>query len=161
MLAGARAHNIMTSKIVARSLLLPYTPAQMFALVNDVASYPKFLPWCAAARVVNSNANHMLAAIEIRKGPLHLSFTTRNVLDAGRAIRMELVDGSFRALRGEWSFADIAGKGVRAGLRLEYDFNTLTGRVLLEPIFERVCQLIMKAFAQRAREVYGRVVRPG
>ena len=156
MLAGARAHNIMTIKTVERSLLLPYAPAQMFALVNDVASYPKFLPWCSAARVLESDASHMLAAIEIRKGPLHLSFTTHNALEADRAIRMELVDGSFRALRGAWSFADIAGKGVRAGLRLEYDLNALTSRFLLEPIFERVCQAIMTAFARRAREVYGR-----
>ena len=128
----------------------------MFALVSDVASYPEFLPWCAASSVIEQDATHMLATIEIRKGPIHLSFTTRNVFDPHRAISMVLVDGSFRALRGSWRFDDIAGKGVRAALRLEYDFTLSAPRFLLEPVFERVCQAIMSAFARRARETYGR-----
>jgi ribosome-associated toxin RatA of RatAB toxin-antitoxin module len=146
----------MTVKTVDRSLLLPYSPGQMFALVSDVASYPEFLPWCAASRVIEQDATHMLATIEIRKGPIHLSFTTRNVFDPHRAISMVLVDGSFRALRGSWRFDDIAGKGVRAALRLEYDFTLSAPRFLLEPVFERVCQAIMSAFARRAHETYGR-----
>ena len=30
---------------------LPYTAQQMYDLVADVGSYPKFLPWNAAARI--------------------------------------------------------------------------------------------------------------
>jgi ribosome-associated toxin RatA of RatAB toxin-antitoxin module len=146
----------MTLKTVERSLLLPYSPAQMYALVNDVASYPQFLPWCAAARIVEQSVGHMVAALDIRKGLLHLSFTTRNQLEVDRGIRIELVDGSLRSLRGSWSFDDIAGKGVRATLGLEYDFAVLSARLLLEPVFDRVCQSIMNAFALRARLVYGR-----
>ena len=156
MLARARAHNTMTLRTVERSLLLPYSPGQMYALVNDVPSYPQFLPWCAAARIVEQSASHMLAAIDVRKGPLQLSFATRNQLDPDRSIRMELVDGSFRSLRGTWSFDDIAGKGVRATLRLEYDFTARGARLVLEPVFDRVCQSIMQAFARWARAVYGR-----
>jgi ribosome-associated toxin RatA of RatAB toxin-antitoxin module len=99
----------------------------------------------------------MVAAVEIRKGPLHLSFTTRNQLDADRCIRMELVNGSFRSLKGSWGFDDIAGKGVRVTLRLEYDFAARSARFLLEPAFHRVCQSIMNAFARRGRAVYGKV----
>ncbi len=144
----------MTIKTVERSLLLPYSPGQMYALVNDVVRYPEFLPGCATARVIEADAVHMVAAIEIRKGPLHLSFTTRNRLDPDRRIEMELIDGSFRALRGAWSFGDIAGEGVRATLSLEYDFAARAARLLLEPVFDRVCQSVVSAFARRASEIY-------
>src|SRR5882672_10279716 len=122
MLARAGLHHTMTVKTVERSLLLAYSPEQMYALVNDVARYPEFLSGCTAARVLAQDAAQMTAAIEVRKGPLRIAFTTRNRLDPGRAIDMELIEGSFRSLRGSWRFDDIGGKGVRATLRLEFDF---------------------------------------
>jgi ribosome-associated toxin RatA of RatAB toxin-antitoxin module len=153
---AAGSESTMTVKTVDRSLLLAYTPAQMFALVNDVPRYPEFLPWCAAARIVQQDATQVLAAIDVRKGPLHLSFTTRNDLDPDRSIRMELVDGPFRALRGSWSFDDIGGRGARVTLRLEYDFAMRATRLMLEPVFDAVCHSIVSAFARRAREIHGR-----
>jgi ribosome-associated toxin RatA of RatAB toxin-antitoxin module len=151
----------MTLKTVERSLLLPYSPGQMFALVNDVTRYPQFLPGCAAVRIVEQDVTCMVVAIDVRKGPLHLSFTTRNRLDPDRAIVLELIDGTLHSLRGAWRFDDIAGKGVRATLRLEYDFATLATHLLLEPVFDRVCHSIVGAFARRASEIYGRVRVPG
>ena len=145
----------MTVKTVERSLLLPYSPGQMYALVNDVARYPEFLPGCTATRVLAHDPAQMTAAIEIRKGPLRLAFTTRNKLDPGRAIDMELIEGSFQSLRGSWRFDDIGGRGVRATLRLEFDFAARTTRLLLEPMFDRVCQSITTAFARRANAIYG------
>lgn len=145
----------MTVKTVERSLLLPYSPGQMYTLVNDVARYPEFLPGCTAARVLVHDPAQMVAAIEMRKGPLRLAFTTRNRLDPGRAIDMELTEGSFRSLRGSWRFDDIGGKGVRATLRLEFDFAARGTHLLLEPVFDRVCQSITAAFARRANAIYG------
>jgi ribosome-associated toxin RatA of RatAB toxin-antitoxin module len=148
----------MTVRTVERSLLLPYSPGQMYALVNDVARYPEFLPGCTAARIVEHARQQMIAAIEIRKGPVHLALTTRNRLDPDRAIDMELIEGSFRSLRGRWRFEDIGGKGVRATLRLEFDFAVRTAHLLLEPVFDRVCQAITAAFARRANAIYGATV---
>jgi ribosome-associated toxin RatA of RatAB toxin-antitoxin module len=150
----------MTLRIVERSLLLPYSPAQMFALVNDVACYPQFLPGCAAVRIVEQEMSSMIVAIDVRKGPLHLSFTTRNRLDPDRAIELELIEGALHSLHGGWRFDDIAGKGSRVGLKLEYDFSTLATHLLLEPVFERVCHSIVGAFARRASEIYGRTRAP-
>lgn len=144
----------MTVKTVERSLLLPHSPGQMYALVNDVAHYPEFLPGCVAARVLTRSEREMTAALDIRKGPVSLSFTTRNRLDPERAIDMELIEGSFRSLRGSWRFDDIGGKGVRATLRLEFDFAVRATHLLLEPVFDRVCQSITAAFARRANAIY-------
>ena len=33
-------------RVVNRQALVPYTPAQMYALVNGIARYPEFVPWC-------------------------------------------------------------------------------------------------------------------
>lgn len=156
MLARAGICYIMTVRTVERTLLLPYSTAQMYALVNDVARYPEFLPGCSAARVTARDDSEMTAAVEIRKGPVHLAFTTRNRLDPDRGIDMQLVDGTFRSLRGAWRFEAIGDRGVRVTLRLEYDFAGRAARLLLEPVFDRVCQAIVAAFTRRANEVYGR-----
>ena len=151
----------MTVRTVERSLLLPYSPGQMYALVNDVARYPEFLPGCTAARILAHDPAQMIAAIEIRKGLLRLAFTTRNGLDPGRTIDMELIEGSFRSLRGSWRFEDIGGKGVRTTLKLEFDFSVRTTHLLLEPVFDRVCHSIVAAFARRANALYGQAGAAG
>ena len=39
-------------KHVKKSVLLWYSPHEMYALVTDVEDYPKFLPWCERAEVL-------------------------------------------------------------------------------------------------------------
>lgn len=148
----------MSLKTVERSLLLPYAAAELYTLVNDVARYPEFLPGCAGARIIATSDREMTAAVEVRKGPVHLSFTTRNRLVPGRSIDMELVEGSFRSLRGSWRFDPVGDRGVRATLRLEYDFAGQTAALILEPVFDRVCQAIVAAFTRRAGELLGQTV---
>ncbi len=40
-------------KKIARTALLPYSAEQVFNIVNDVASYPEFLPWCGGSSVLS------------------------------------------------------------------------------------------------------------
>ena len=75
----------------------------MFTLVNDIESYPAFLPWCRRARVASRTDGELTATIEIAKGPIAKQFSTRNTLAPDRRIDMHLVSGPFRALRGAWS----------------------------------------------------------
>jgi hypothetical protein len=39
---------------VHKSVLVPYSARQMFDLVDDVARYPEFLPWCGGSEVLES-----------------------------------------------------------------------------------------------------------
>ena len=94
---------------VERRQTLPYTAEQLFDLVNDVNSYPKFLPWCRAARAVPEGPNIVVATLEVGIGGVRTSFTTRNTLARPRSIRMDLRAGPFRRLRGEWRFEPRAG----------------------------------------------------
>jgi ribosome-associated toxin RatA of RatAB toxin-antitoxin module len=38
-------------KRVARSAIVPHSAAQLYALVEDIESYPRFLPWCVGVEV--------------------------------------------------------------------------------------------------------------
>jgi coenzyme Q-binding protein COQ10 len=140
---------------IDRQALVPYSATQMYALVDDVASYPKFLPWCKAASELQRTPSEVRATLQIHKGALNAHFTTRNHLQPPAAIRIELVDGSFRSLEGEWQFSDIVDKGSRVHLRLQFAFANPLNAWLLEPMFEHTANTLIDAFVRRAREIYG------
>ena len=73
---------------VKRSALIAESPGRMFQLINDVEKYPEFVPGCTAARVVSRKGNEMVASLNIKRGPLHAEFTTRNLLDPDKRVLM-------------------------------------------------------------------------
>src|SRR6202047_5447969 len=105
-------------QVVERSALVTYTAAQMFALVNDVARYPEFLPWCVGARVEDVAAGERIATLKVARGVLQTEFTTRNTLQQDAQIHMQLMHGPFRDLTGEWRFELIGTGGSRGDFRL-------------------------------------------
>jgi ribosome-associated toxin RatA of RatAB toxin-antitoxin module len=140
---------------VERSAIVTYAPAQMYALVNDVARYPEFLPWCRAGRVENISPTESLATIDVERGMLRAEFTTRNTLEPGARILMQLTHGPFRQLNGQWRFDAIGERGSRVSFRVEFEFkNRLTGAAF-SSVFESMCGTIVDAFALRAQKIYG------
>lgn len=140
--------------VIRRRAFTPYTCAQMFALVNDVAAYPQFLPWCAEATVLQASATLMRARLGVRKGPLALSFTTENRLHPPSGIELALVDGPFEKLRGQWQFAPSDG-GCMVGLELEFEFGGRFGGAVLARAFRPIADSLVDAFVQRARASHG------
>lgn len=139
---------------VARSTLVPYTSSEMFALVDDVEAYPRFLPWCDEARVESRSDDVLVATLGVHLGPLHKRFTTRNTRAGVEAIEMELVGGPFRHLQGGWRFRELT-EGCEVSLALEFEFeNRLTNR-MFGMLFEQTVNSLVDAFARRARELYG------
>jgi ribosome-associated toxin RatA of RatAB toxin-antitoxin module len=141
-------------RVVERSAIVPFTPAQMFDLVNDVARYPEFLPWCSASRVEELGPNERLASLKIERGLLRTEFTTRNRLQADAQIVMTLADGPFRSLSGEWRFKSIGAQGSRVSFRVEFEFRNALAAAALNGTFESLCGTVVEAFAARAREIY-------
>ena len=141
-------------QLVERSALVSYTAAQMFALVNDVARYPEFLPWCVGARVEDVAAGERIATLQVARGVLQTEFTTRNVLLQDAQIHMQLLHGPFRDLTGEWRFDAIGSRGSRVQFRVEFEFkNRLTGSAF-NAVFEALCGTIIDAFVVRAESIY-------
>jgi ribosome-associated toxin RatA of RatAB toxin-antitoxin module len=141
-------------QVVERSSLVTHTAAQMFALVNDVARYPEFLPWCVGARVEEVSAGERIAALKIARGVLQTEFTTRNTLRADEEIHMQLMHGPFRDLSGEWHFEAIGSRGSRVHFRIEFEFKNRLTAAAFNAVFESLCGTIVDAFVLRAREIY-------
>jgi ribosome-associated toxin RatA of RatAB toxin-antitoxin module len=141
-------------QIVERSALVTYTAAQMFALVNDVARYPEFLPWCVGARVEEVSAAERIAALKVARGVLKTEFTTRNTLQQDARIHMQLMHGPFRDLTGEWRFEPIGTRGSRVYFRMEFEFKNRLSAAAFNAVFESLCGTIVDAFVLRAQFIY-------
>jgi len=140
---------------VQRAAVVPYSAEQMFALVNDVPAYSEFLPFCRSATVLASSAHEVKARIELAKGGLHKSFTTRNHLQSPHRIEMHLLDGPFRYLQGAWTFSREGEHRTRVALDLEFEFSSRLMGLALGPIFHQLANSMVDAFVKRARGLYG------
>lgn len=145
-------------KTVKKSVLIWYSPQEMYVLVTDVEHYPKFLPWCDRARIVTSDAHGMTAEIGISFSGIRQTFTTRNEHVPGRQVAMTLVNGPFSRLDGEWNFLPIGDGTQRAckvELTLNYGFENATLGKLVGPVFDKIAGSMVDAFVKRAAQVYG------
>lgn len=135
---------------VTRSALVAQPPSRMFALINDVESYPSFVPGCTHARVESRTPTEIVATLGVRRGPMRAEITTRNRLEADRRITMTLVHGPFRELAGEWSLTPV-GVGCRVELSMRFAFANPMSAVVFEPLFEQTAASLVDAFVARAR----------
>jgi ribosome-associated toxin RatA of RatAB toxin-antitoxin module len=140
---------------VNRSALVPYTAAEMFALVDDVASYPDFLPWCDEAEVHQRNDEMVEATLELHKGSVSRKFTTRNSRKEFEAIGLALIGGPFQHLSGGWQFKDLGEAGCKVSLQLEFEFDSTMVDMLFGSFFESTCNSLVDAFTGRAKAVFG------
>jgi ribosome-associated toxin RatA of RatAB toxin-antitoxin module len=139
---------------VRRTALVAQPPERMFALINDIESYPQFLPWCTSAHVQSRTDRELIASVGVRRGPLNSRFTTRNELTANRHIAMRLVSGPFKTLEGDWTFTpvDVPGqRGCRVDLVLRFAFANRLAAMVFEPLFEETAASLVDAFVARAR----------
>jgi ribosome-associated toxin RatA of RatAB toxin-antitoxin module len=141
-------------QVVERSALVTFSAAQMFALVNDVARYPEFLPWCVGARVEEISDSERIAALKVARGVLQTEFTTRNTLVRDSRIHMQLLHGPFRDLTGEWRFDSIGSRGSRVFFRVEFEFKNRLSATAFNAVFEALCGTIIDAFVLRAQAMY-------
>ena len=128
----------------------------MFELVADVESYPKFLPWCGSAHSESLTEDEDHATVEIAKGRIRKSFTTRNLLDRGRSIKMHLVKGPFRHLEGVWRFEALSEAACKVSLTLDFEFSNRLVEATLGRAFGEIANTLVDAFCKRAVQVYGR-----
>ena len=145
-------------KTVNKSVLIWYSPEEMFALVTDVAQYPEFLPWCDDARILEEDADGMTAEVGMSLGGFRKSFVTRNTHEAGRRVRMALVEGPFSKLEGDWHFhpvGDGTQRACKVELQLTYGFDSVALAALVGPVFDRIAGSMVDAFIERAEKVYG------
>jgi ribosome-associated toxin RatA of RatAB toxin-antitoxin module len=123
----------------------------MFALINDIESYPAFVPGCTHARVESRTPSEIVATIGVRRGPLRAEITTRNALDPDRRVTMTLVRGPFSELEGEWKLTPVGAEGCKVELFMRFAFANPMSAVVFEPLFEQTAASLVDAFVGRAR----------
>ena len=141
---------------IERSALVHYSAEEMYQLVNRVDRYHEFLPWCRSSKVISESDDEMVGSVEMARGVLNKTFTTRNRLQAGRRIDIELVDGPFSKLQGYWSFEPLKTENAcRISLNLEFEFDSAMISIAAKPVFTQIANSLVDAFTKRAVEVYG------
>lgn len=140
---------------INRNALVPYTPHQMFELVNNIEEYPRFLPWCRETEIINRSEKEVEARLEIAWSGMHKSFTTRNYLHHYERMEMKLVKGPFRHLEGIWTFTPLGEHGCKVNLDLEFEFAGNLMDAVFQPIFNHIANSLVDAFCKRAVEIYG------
>lgn len=135
---------------VERQALVSYSAQRMYALVEDIESYPLFLPWCSRTEVAARRTDCAVATIHVDFRGVQQAFTTENRMEPGERIRMALMRGPFRSLEGEWRFRRLAAAGCRVELALAYELaSPLVGR-LVGPVFDHIANTFVDAFVRRA-----------
>ena len=140
---------------IDQSALLPYTAQQMFDLVNDIESYPRFMDGCMAATILDKDAAEVTARLELGKGGLKYAFTTRNELVAPTSMNMVLVDGPFRLFTATWQFLTLGDNACKVSLQMEFEFASGLVDVALRLLFESTSRNLVSAVCRRADQLYG------
>jgi ribosome-associated toxin RatA of RatAB toxin-antitoxin module len=141
-------------KRIARSAIVEHSAAEMYALVEDIESYPAFLPWCSEAVVHERRPERTKATLTVGVGGMRHAFTTVNENRPGEAIDMKLVKGPFRRFHGEWRFVPLGAHACRMEFTLEYEFSSRTLGRLLAPLFDGIADSMVEAFVRRAAAVH-------
>ena len=139
---------------------MPYTAQQMYDLVGDVASYPQFLPWCAAARIRSRTPE---GTAEVTAADLVISFKVFRERFGSRVtlfaddmrIDTEYLDGPFKYMKSDWQFEDAEGGGCTVSFFVDFEFRNAVLQGIIGIVFNEAMQRIVRRFEQRAQALYG------
>ena len=148
-------------KQMTKSVLLWYSPHEMYRLVTGIEDYPQFLPWCDRAQIVERHEGGVTARLGLAYAGVHHAFTTRNEHVPDTVVIVKLVDGPFSVLDGTWQFRalgrpDAPAQGCKIEFDLRYAFSSRPLEKVLSPVFDRVANTFVDSFVARAEVVYGR-----
>ena len=152
-------------KHVRKSVLLWYSPREMYELFTCIEQYPQFLPWCSGTQLLEQREDGVTARIQLAYMGVQHAFTTRNLHVRDESVTVSLVDGPFSLLDGTWLFKRLGRPGQAAAgaqqqaCKIEFDLRYAFARgpleAVLSPVFDRVANSFVDAFVRRAEEVYG------
>lgn len=150
-------------KPVQKSVLLWYSPAEMYRLVTDVEAYPQFLPWCAKAQVLDRQPDGLTAKLDLQFAGVRTHFSTRNTHTENERVQVQLVEGPFSHLVGDWQFKPLRRPGIETAeanackivFEMRYAFANAAFEALLAPVFGKVAESLVDRFVARAEQLYG------
>jgi ribosome-associated toxin RatA of RatAB toxin-antitoxin module len=141
--------------LVHKSVFLGYSAEQMFALVDKVEDYPKFLPWCGGVDVKQREENMLIATLAINYHGVKHSFTTENINLAPTSMKMRLLEGPFKQLDGTWTLKPLREDACKIEFDLQYEFSSRLLEQIIGPVFGMIANSFVDSFCKRAETVYG------
>ncbi|MDG2089926.1 MAG: type II toxin-antitoxin system RatA family toxin [Gammaproteobacteria bacterium] len=140
---------------IQQSALLPYSAQAMFDLVNDIASYPKFMDGCLGAEVLSQSESEVLARLDLGKAGFKYSFSTKNILNSPETMQMVLVDGPFKHFDACWTFDALTKDACKVSLDMSFEFKSGLLDLALKNLFDSSCKNLVNAVCKRADKLYG------
>ncbi|HET8731029.1 MAG TPA: type II toxin-antitoxin system RatA family toxin [Moraxellaceae bacterium] len=141
---------------MSRSLLLPYSSHEMFTLVNDVARYREFLPFCIASEIIVASDHEMEARMAFSRMGVEQAVMTRNRLRAPEQITIEFLSGPFDYLRGQWDFQALGDQACKVQFAVDFQVQARFLQLVAGSALQQAAGQTIEAFQKRAVQVYGR-----
>ena len=138
-----------------RAAVVPYSAEEMYKLINDIDSYPRFLPWCTNTKVLQRTDEEVVATIELAAAGMHKSFTTQNKLTPNYRIEMHHKEGPFKHLSGTWTLEPLASGGCEVLLDLDFEVHSGIAGMVFGMLYNKVADKLVESFSTRATELYG------
>lgn len=148
-------NGLYSMAVIHKSVLLGYSAKQMFALVDRVEDYPKFLPWCGGVEVRHREENKLIATLSINYHGVRQTFTTENTNTPSTSMKMTLIEGPFKHLDGTWSFKSLREDACKIEFNLHYEFSSRVLEQIIGPVFNLIANSFVDSFRKRAETVYG------
>jgi len=138
---------------IERTAIVPYSAERVYQLVSDIERYPEFLPWCKSSTIHSKTEEWVEASLELSKGAISKSFTTRNHLIPNREMEMHLVTGPFKHLYGIWKFEPLSDQACKVSVCLEFSFSSKLLEMAIGPVFQHMANTLLDAFIVRAKQM--------
>lgn len=139
---------------VEKSALVPFPAAVMYELVNDVESYPEFLPWCSSGRLLSRTDTELCGEIEVARAGIRQTFSTCNLLYPHERIDLRLREGPFKSLHGNWTFESLREDACKVTMVMEFEFSGRLINAAFGAVFAQVANTLVDAFCRRARALH-------
>jgi len=139
---------------VEKTVLVSHSAEKMFALVDAVEDYPKFLPWCGDVVLLERTETRTSATLHINYHGLKQNFTTQNNKIFPNSMDIELKDGPFKHLDGDWHFVELRPDACKITFRLNYEFTNNFLEKIISPVFNHIATTFIDGFVARADNIY-------
>jgi ribosome-associated toxin RatA of RatAB toxin-antitoxin module len=139
---------------VEKTVLVMHSAAQMFALVDAVEDYPKFLPWCGGVDLLERTETSTSATLHINYHGFKQHFTTQNSKQFPHSMQINLKNGPFKHLDGDWRFVELRADACKIEFRLNYEFANSFLEKMIAPVFSHIAATFVDGFVARANKIY-------
>jgi len=139
---------------VRKTVIINHSAGDMYLLVDDVLKYPEFLPWCGGVDLIQQDAQSTVATLHIAYHGLHQKFTTENTKTFPSSMNIQLKDGPFKHLDGNWQFLALNEEACKIEFSLNYEFANHFLEKIIAPVFNHIASTFVDEFVARADEIY-------